>query len=378
MAGGLTLPGLLAATGPSAYWYMTRGTGVVALLLLTAVTALGVATSTGLRTSRLPRFAVAGLHRNLTLLAIAFVAAHVLTTLADGFAPIGLRDALIPFLSPYRPVWLGLGAVAFDLLLALVVTSLLRARIGLRLWRGIHWLAYIAWPVALLHTLGTGSDARTGWVGLLAYGSIVTVTVAALWRIAAAHGTDRGIRIAAACVAAAVPVALVVWYRDGPMQRGWAARAGTPPRLLASAAVPPARRAARAVRSNPPSRSFSARLSGTLSQAGSDDGRLVTISILARLKGGGGGSLRLLLRGTPLDGGGVSMTASGVSLSHAGQVYMGQIVGLDGGRVAARLHDSTGRGLDLVLLVQARAGHVAGFARGGPPGAFASSEGLGG
>jgi hypothetical protein len=377
VAGGLTVPGVLAATGPSAYWYLTRSTGVVALLLLTAVTALGVAASTGLSTPRLPRFAVAGLHRNLTLLAVAFVVVHVLTTLADGFAPIGLRDVVVPFLSPYRPAWLGLGAVALDLLLALVVTSLLRARLGLRLWRGVHWLAYVAWPVALLHSLGTGSDARTGWLALIAYGSIVLVGLAALWRLAAAGSGDRGVRIAAACLAAAVPVALVVWYRDGPLHRGWAARAGTPTRLLA----PSAARVSRVTRQRAPevpSRAFSERLSGTLSEAGSHGGQLVTISILAHLKGSGGGSLRLLLRGTPLDGGGVSMTASGVSLSRAGHVYMGQIVGLDGGRVAARLRDSAGRRLDLVLLVQANAGHVEGLARGGPPGATASSEALGG
>ena len=82
--------------------------------------------------ARWPRFPSAGLHRNLTLLAIAFVAVHVVTTVADGYAPIGSADAFIPFVSPYRPVWLGLGAVAFDLLLALVLTSLLRARIGYR------------------------------------------------------------------------------------------------------------------------------------------------------------------------------------------------------------------------------------------------------
>jgi sulfoxide reductase heme-binding subunit YedZ len=89
-----------SATGPSAYWYLTRGSGAVALLLLTGTTLLGIASSNRWSSSRWPRFVVAGLHRNLTLLAIAFVALHVLTTVADGFAPIGLRDAILPFLSP--------------------------------------------------------------------------------------------------------------------------------------------------------------------------------------------------------------------------------------------------------------------------------------
>ena len=134
----------LAAT---TLWYITRGSGVVALVLLTVSVALGVLTSLRVGAGRWPRFAVTSLHRNLTLLAIAFVAIHVVTTVTDGFAPIHLQDAMVPFLSPYRPIWLGLGTVAFDLLLAFVLTSYLRHRIGARMWRGVHWLAYVCWPV---------------------------------------------------------------------------------------------------------------------------------------------------------------------------------------------------------------------------------------
>ena len=145
---------LLAASGPSAYWYLTRGTGVVALVLLTAGVVLGVLTSTRWAAPRWPRFVVAGLHRNVTLLALAFVFVHVLTTILDGYTPINLRDAIVPFVSRYRPVWVGFGAVALDLLLAVVVTSLLRARLGYRSWRFVHWLAYASWPVALVHGFG--------------------------------------------------------------------------------------------------------------------------------------------------------------------------------------------------------------------------------
>jgi methionine sulfoxide reductase heme-binding subunit len=234
--------GVLASTGPSAYWYLTRGTGVVALLLLTATTVLGVASSTRWSSRRLPRFVVAGLHRNLTLLAISFVAVHVLTTLADGFAPIGLRDAILPFLSPYRPFWLGLGAVAFDLLLAIAITSLLRARLGLRLWRGVHWLAYASWPIALLHSLGTGSDARSGWLVLLALASIAVVALAAGWRVLNAYDARPPLRVAAAVAIVVVPISLVAWYRSGPLQRGWASHAGTPSRLLQHTVPPPSTR----------------------------------------------------------------------------------------------------------------------------------------
>ena len=214
-------------------WYLTRGSGAVALLLLTGSLTLGVATSLRLKAPRWPRFAIAGLHRNLTLLAVVFVALHVLTTVADGYAPIGLKDAFVPFLSPYRPVWLGLGAVAFDLLLALVLTSYLRSRLGLRVWRLTHWLAYAAWPVALLHAAGTGSDARAGWLSILAAASLLAVAAAILVRVGRARGSVR-LRAGAGVAALVVPLALVVWYRSGPARPGWAARAGTPKPLIAS------------------------------------------------------------------------------------------------------------------------------------------------
>src|SRR5439155_7225345 len=134
--GGMTI----AAGNGTALWYLTRASGVVSLLLLTAGLVLGILGTVRWRSDRWPRFAVVSIHRNLTLFAIAFVALHVLTTIADGYVPVGFKDAVIPFVSKYRPLWLGFGAVAFDLLLALVVTSLLRARIGYRAWRAVHWL----------------------------------------------------------------------------------------------------------------------------------------------------------------------------------------------------------------------------------------------
>ena len=106
--------------------------------------------------------------------------------MVDGFAPIGWLDAVVPFHSPYRPLWLGLGAVATDLLIALVVTSLLRGRIGYRAWRAVHWTAYACWPVALVHGLGTGTDTKLGWVLVLYLGSLLAVVAAVWWRLAEA------------------------------------------------------------------------------------------------------------------------------------------------------------------------------------------------
>ena len=175
---------------PSPLWYLTRGTGVVSLVLLTLVVLLGVTSTFRWRSARLPKFLVHGLHRNLTLLALVFLAVHIVTAVIDSYAPIRLIDAFVPFVGTYRPLWLGLGAVAFDLLLALTATSLLRSRVGPRLWRALHWLAYAAWPVAVVHGLGTGTDARSAWMELLTAACVLAVAGGVLFRVAGG-GTRR-------------------------------------------------------------------------------------------------------------------------------------------------------------------------------------------
>jgi DMSO/TMAO reductase YedYZ heme-binding membrane subunit len=355
----------VAGTSPSPLWYLTRGSGIVTLVLLTLTICLGVATSVRWRSRGLPRFVVAGLHRNLTLLAVAFLALHVVTTVADGYTPIGVKDAFLPFVSAYRPVWLGLGAIACDLLLALVVTSLLRARVGFRTWRVLHWLAYAAWPVALVHALGTGSDSRFGWMAAIAGACLVAVGLAVVARAFAAGWRPRD----AAAVASAAVVALGIglWYRSGPAKHGWAARAGTPRAILASTSIPPASsRTARRLASLP--RTFTGRLSGRLSQSAPDGSGLVTVSIDARLTGTVKGELKLALQGFPVDDGGVSMTASGVAFQGAGPtpLYEGSIVALDGSRVSARLASPSAGAIRLAMVFQIdpRSGAVTGSLEG--------------
>lgn len=169
---------------PRALWYLTRSTGIVALVLLTAVIVLGVMTARGWTTPGWPRFVSQALHRNLSLFCLAFVAVHILTTVADGYVPIGFVDAVLPFHSPYRPFWLGLGAVSFDLLVALGVTSGLRHLIGYRLWKAVHWGAYACWPVAVVHGLGTGTDGSLGPVLVLDAACVGAVVIAVVWRLA--------------------------------------------------------------------------------------------------------------------------------------------------------------------------------------------------
>jgi methionine sulfoxide reductase heme-binding subunit len=167
-------------------WYASRATGVVALLLITAVVLLGLLVTRQGRLPGLPRFAVTGLHRNLSLIAVVFVALHVLTAVADGYVDIPLTAAVVPLASPYERLWLGLGAVSLDLTIAVIVTSLLRRHLSRRLWRGVHLLAYLSWPVAWLHSITASKDLQHGWLFLLAVACAAVVVIAVVWRLAAA------------------------------------------------------------------------------------------------------------------------------------------------------------------------------------------------
>nr|WSY53845.1 ferric reductase-like transmembrane domain-containing protein [Streptomyces sp. NBC_00886] len=215
------------ASGPSPLWYATRAGGTVSLVLLTATVALGIATAGRYAPVRLGRFEVSALHRNLSLLTLAFLGMHIVTAIADSYAHLTWPTAFVPFVASYRPLWVGLGAVALDLLLAVAVTSAVRGRLGLRRWKAVHWLAYASWPVALFHAAGTGTDTRLGPQLVLYAGCLLTVVAAVCWRLVRAAG-PRAVRVRRWVTAALVlvPVALVAFLAVGPLRPGWAHRAG--------------------------------------------------------------------------------------------------------------------------------------------------------
>ncbi len=251
----------------------------------------------------------AQLHRNLSLLAVAFVAAHVVTTVLDPYAPIGWISAIVPFASPYRTLWLGLGTVAFDMLLAVVVTSLLRARLGYRAWRAVHWLGYACWPVALWHGLGTGTDSKLSWLLALDAAWVAAATGALGWRLSLARRRPGPLTGLLAC--AAVPAATVVFVAVGPLQPGWARRAGTP----------------------------KGRAARTRDGASGD----VTITVTAQTSAPAPQSLVITLRGAP-DGAGITLSDGTVSVGPVGTApgYSGPVVQLDGHRLVADLRGLSG------------------------------------
>lgn len=385
-------PAFAATLGPSAYWYLARGTGAVSLVLLTASVVLGILNSIRFAAPRWPRFTIDSVHRDVSLLVIVVLIIHIITSVLDGFAPIRLFDGVIPFVTPYRPLWMGLGTLAFDLLLAIAITSLIRRRLGYQAWRAVHWLAYASWPVAVLHGLGTGSDVKQWWMLALTAACIMAVLVAVWTRIASSSGEYAGLRAPATALAVITPIGLAIFTLAGPLQHGWAARAGTPRSLLAGSAASSGSRSrssgsASTPRSSRPgsgssgsgssgssgalSNSFTATLTGTVSESQAPGGAIVDLAL--RVHGQVTGRLRVRLGGVPIDGGGgLSMTGSQVDLAVAGQpsVLQGRIVSLRGEEFDARLSNG-GSTIDVHAQLQIDTNNniVTGTLSGSPSGA---------
>jgi sulfoxide reductase heme-binding subunit YedZ len=330
----------LVTTSGSALWYFSRATGVVTLGLLTLVVLLGVLTRGGRPLPGLPRFAVAGLHRNASLLVLVMLTLHIATAVLDSYAPIKLADALIPFVSVYRPFWLGLGALAFDLLLAVVATSLLRERLGARLWKAVHWAAYAAWPVALVHGLGTGTDAPEGWMLAFTAVCVGLVVLAVLWRVVDLSSASVRGKAVGVTVALTAPLVLVVWMLVGPLGQHWASRAGTPASLLASRA---AATTATSPRTGTAAPRGSGQASGTVTQsrAGQDG---LTVALAGTLDGDVSGRLAVELRGTALAGeDGLSLSSGTVVVTgDDGARYAGAVSELNGNEIRATLSGPAG------------------------------------
>jgi methionine sulfoxide reductase heme-binding subunit len=337
-----------------ALWYLSRGTGAVSLVLLTAAVVLGIVDLRRWSTPGVPRFVVDGLHRTVALVAVLMLAVHVATSVLDPFAPIRLVDAVVPFGAGYRPVWLGLGALALDLLVAIVLTSLLRARLGYGGWRAVHWLAYACWPVALVHGLGTGSDVRGGFLLPLSVACAVAVAVAVAIRLAPRAPGRVSWRVGGLGALVAAGAALVLWLPSGPLARGWAARAGTP--AAASTATPTAAVPRPSANALPFGR---ATVHGSISQVVRPDGS-ASVDLALGIGRGSSRRLAVALEGTALAGGGVTLTQGQVTLGR----YRGPVSSLQGSQLEATLTapDAPSVELSLSLSIDRASGSVDGVA----------------
>jgi Ferric reductase like transmembrane component len=360
---------IAAAHGPSALWYATRGTGAIALVLLTASVVLGIGEVRAWRPAGTPRFAIAAMHRSVSLLAVALLAVHVVTTLLDPFPHIGALNAVVPFQTTYRPLWLGLGTIASDLLLALVLTSLVRRRLGYRVWRGVHWFAYACWPVALLHGIGAGSDTKTAWMLALTLACVGAVLMTLVARLSA-PAAPWPVRLGAGGGATLAALALGIWLVQGPLAQGWPSRAGTPAGVITAFAPRAAAPRPAALAPDHLARPFAASLAGRIAN-GTSSGGIDVVDLRMRLGGRPRGRLRIRLGGQALPGGGLRMDRSAVTLGPPGDParYSGRIQSLRNNVLSALVGSSAGRAVRLTVELTLRGESVSGQVRGTPVGA---------
>lgn len=367
---------IVAANGPTWFWYLARGSGLVALVLLTLSMVLGIVTSVRWSSQRWPRFALQLVHRNVSLLVVVFIALHVSTVVVDGFAPIGWKDAVIPFTSGYRAIWLGLGAIALDIVLALTITSLVRHRIGHRTWRAIHWLAYLCWPLTVVHGLASGTDAKLGFVVVTNVVCVGAVIIAVWWRIAADWPDELGARVASLTASVLGPIALALWAASGPLATGWAREAGTPASLLpkgqtvSSATPAPTTSPTRAASGSLPDPPFSAAFSGTEQDSQTENGD-VTSRIQATLRDGASGELAVVLTG-PVGEQGLLIRASRVTLGSTSRPsrYVGEVTDVSGDELFASMTSTDAPSLELTIRIRldTGSGRVNGSLRAEPAG----------
>ena len=362
-------PSLVAAVGhgSAALWYLTRATGLVSLILLSATVVLGTVASVGWTSERWPRFLSQSVHRNLSLFCLALIGVHIVSTVGDGYVPIGLADAVIPFRSPYRPLWVGFGALAFDMLLAVGITSGLRRRIGVAAWRGVHWLAYACWPIAVVHGLGSGSDARLPG-SLLVFALCVTaVAGAAAWRLTVGRARALSWRLGGAVAGAVVLVAIAAFAFVGPLRPGWSHRAGTSPTLLAQLAGAASTSSTRssgaatapALSPAVPATPFTTSVTGTFTQSapdGNGDSEVILTMKLADTSS----SLQVRIIG-PEENGGVAMRRSSVTFGP----LTGTVTALQGSAIGAAVSGPGGSiGLTIDLSLQPSNGTLTGQVSG--------------
>ena len=366
------------AVGGKAFWYLTRASGLVALVLLSATILIGVVASVGWTTERWPRFVSQDVHRNLSLLCIVFVGVHVVTTVLDGFVPIGFVDAVLPFRSSYRPIYLGLGALGFDLLLAVLVTSALRHRIGYGSWRFVHWLAYLSWPIALIHGLGSGTDTPLPVVLFVEAACTAAVLAAFAWRLTTGRSLPIARRAAAGIAAVVVTLAIAGFAAVGPLRPRWSHRSGTSAAVLAqiaahfagTTAAPAATTPSTAPAATTPSGSgtssgqlpavpFTTQLTGRQTQTSPDAQGNIQITLGMHLQDASTTPLTIVLTGQE-SGGGVSLSSGTVTYG----TYSGSVIGLNGGTVTCSVQAPGPVNLVVQLQINQQSGALSGTVTG--------------
>ncbi len=212
---------ILSVLGTQIMWYVTRSSGFIALLLLTMTVVLGVSSAQKVKVGKVPRVYFAELHRSVALFALVLLAIHIFTAVVDPFTKLGWTTAFDPFGRTYRPLYLGLGVTAFDLLLTVLITSLLRDRLKQRTWKTLHFLSYPIWLLAIVHGLGTGTDSHYSFA-LVIYGICLVAVLISVWVRILDSGIERSLlRFSAYALTLFAPFLLLLWTLLGPAKASW-------------------------------------------------------------------------------------------------------------------------------------------------------------
>ncbi len=174
---GRTLP----LTSAKAYWFVSRSSGVLAYLLLTLSVIWGLVQSGAILRPTIPPALALGLHNFLSWSSLVMSALHAVVLLGDNNPTMNLADIVIPFVGPYRPMWVGLGVVGIYLMLLVSVTFYVRSKIGQKNFRLIHYTSYAAFLLVAWHAMGAGTD--TSALRLIYASSIGGVGLLTIWRI---------------------------------------------------------------------------------------------------------------------------------------------------------------------------------------------------
>ena len=348
-------------------WDAARAGGFVAYGLVTASVVIGLVLRNRWQSTRWPRLITNELHGYVSLLALVFIAVHVVAVFVDPFTRFGLVEVLVPFVSHYRPIWMGLGVLALYLVLAVWLSSRLRSRIGFRAWKAIHVLAYVVYAAATVHGLGTGSDSRSLWAPLVYGSSILVVGALAARRLLVPTSLGQRSQPALAAAAAIAILGVAVWSVVGPLAPHWGARAGGSRGNRSTPTIQMVRAAAASVPALPSgavATPFRAALTGRITAQPVDTAGLVTIRIDGALQGETRDHLEIYLRGVPLQDGGVQMEQSRVRMGTTTPLYQGEIVGLRGSRLVAAVRSKTRRLRLTISLNLAGGGLVSGVVHG--------------
>ena len=343
---------ILASASVSPLWYLSRSAGYVGLILLGVIGVLGIVTAGNFRIAQGTKFLAPEVHRSLSLLTIVVLGIHVGTAVADKYSFIGLKDVFIPFMATYRPVWVGLGAVAVDLGIAVVITSLLRVKMGYKSWRLVHWASYPIFVLSIIHGLGSGTDSSL-WASKVIYLVVgAGLALATASRLLSRKDLDSGVKAALSGMTIAVPFAIVLWALSGPFGANWTKRAqsgliqslpgsaklanagGSTPKV--SAAVSPALHL---------SSSYTSNWSGRVDQSPANSQGEVALRLIGNLSSSPGFELSVVLIGTPLDGG-ISMTSSIVEIASSSgtSIYRGTVTSLSGTTIVSQVANVDGEG----------------------------------